>query len=79
MPEEALADFQKVVQLNPNLALGWSPDPLATFSEWHRVLGEGGLLVFSTWGPDTLREVREACERLFERRAFAPDDVQRAA
>jgi malonyl-CoA O-methyltransferase len=49
-----------------NLALGWSPDPLATFSEWHRVLGEGGLLVFSTWGPDTLREVREACERLDE-------------
>ncbi len=43
-----------------NLALAWSPQPAATLAEWHRVLAVGGLLMFATYGPDTLRELRAA-------------------
>jgi malonyl-CoA O-methyltransferase len=41
-----------------NLALAWSADLDATIREWHRVLSVGGLLMFSTYGPDTLKELR---------------------
>lgn len=34
-------------------------DPEAAFTEMHRVLRPGGVLMFSTFGPDTLRELRE--------------------
>lgn len=34
-------------------------DPEAAFNEMHRVLRPGGVLMFSTFGPDTLRELRE--------------------
>jgi len=43
-----------------NLALAWSADLGATIREWHRVLSVGGLLMFSTYGPDTLKELRAA-------------------
>lgn len=43
-----------------NLALAWSGDPPAALREWHRVLRVGGLLMFSTYGPDTLAELRDA-------------------
>ena len=43
-----------------NLALGWSRDPLMAFREFHRVLDVGGLVMFSTYGPDTLKELRQA-------------------
>lgn len=43
-----------------NLALAWSGDLGATIREWHRVLETGGLLMFSTYGPDTLKELRAA-------------------
>lgn len=43
-----------------NLALQWCDDLPATFSEFQRVLAPGGLLMFSTFGPDTLRELRQA-------------------
>ena len=43
-----------------NLALQWCDDLQATFSEFQRVLAPGGLLMFSTFGPDTLRELRLA-------------------
>jgi malonyl-CoA O-methyltransferase len=43
-----------------NLALAWSGDLAATFREWHRALEVGGLLMFSTYGPDTLKELRAA-------------------
>jgi malonyl-CoA O-methyltransferase len=42
-----------------NLALHWC-DPQAFFAEAARMLSTGGLLLFSTLGPDTLRELREA-------------------
>lgn len=43
-----------------NLALHWLDDPAPALREAHRVLELGGLLMFSTLGPDTLRELREA-------------------
>lgn len=43
-----------------NLALQWCNDVRATFAEVRRVLRTGGLFMFSTFGPDTLKELREA-------------------
>jgi malonyl-CoA O-methyltransferase len=42
-----------------NLALQWC-EPARAFAEAARVLANDGLLLFSTFGPDTLRELREA-------------------
>lgn len=46
-----------------NLALHWHPQPDRVFSEWRRVLKVDGLLMFSCFGPDTLKELREAFGR----------------
>jgi len=43
-----------------NLALQWCNDLPATFGGLHRILRNDGLLIFSTFGPDTLRELRIA-------------------
>jgi len=43
-----------------NLALQWVNDPRRAFAEMHRVLVPGGLLMFSSFGPDTLKELRAA-------------------
>jgi len=43
-----------------NLVLQWCADPIAVLREWHRVLRDEGLLMFSTFGVDTLRELRIA-------------------
>jgi malonyl-CoA O-methyltransferase len=43
-----------------NLALHWSPAPHRVLPEWHRVLRVGGVVAFSAFGPDTLREVAAA-------------------
>jgi malonyl-CoA O-methyltransferase len=43
-----------------NLALQWCNDLPATFAGLHRVLRTDGLLIFSTFGPDTLKEIRAA-------------------
>lgn len=43
-----------------NLTLQWCPDLPAVFAECRRVLRPTGLLMFSTLGPDTLRELRAA-------------------
>ena len=43
-----------------NLALQWVNDLPATLKEMHRVLQPGGLVMFSTFGPDTLKELRAA-------------------
>src|SRR5208337_2785741 len=42
-----------------NLMLQWC-DPDAVFAEFRRVLAPQGLLCFSAFGPDTLRELRTA-------------------
>ena len=43
-----------------NLALQWVNDPAHVFAEFHRVLAPAGLVMFSTFGPDTLKELRTA-------------------
>jgi malonyl-CoA O-methyltransferase len=43
-----------------NMALHWLSDPLPAFKEFARVLAPEGLLMFSTLGPDTLKELRAA-------------------
>ncbi|MDO8414402.1 MAG: malonyl-ACP O-methyltransferase BioC, partial [Gallionellaceae bacterium] len=43
-----------------NLTVQWCNDLPATFIELHRVLKVEGLLMFSTFGPDTLKELRTA-------------------
>src|SRR4051794_7797898 len=43
-----------------NMALHWADDPLGVLKELGRVLSDGGLLMFSTLGPDTLKELRAA-------------------
>ncbi|MDD3353549.1 malonyl-ACP O-methyltransferase BioC [Zoogloea sp.] len=43
-----------------NLMLQWMHDPLPALKEIHRVLEVGGMLMFSTLGPDTLKELRAA-------------------
>ena len=66
-PEPLCADFARlplaagaVELLWSNMALHWAADPLAALREFHRVLAVGGLLMFSTLGPDTLAELRAA-------------------
>ena len=43
-----------------NLLLHWLDDPLPALAEAHRVLDVGGLLMFSTLGPDSLKELRSS-------------------
>ncbi|MDJ0739387.1 MAG: malonyl-ACP O-methyltransferase BioC [Gammaproteobacteria bacterium] len=43
-----------------NAALQWSADPAQAFAGIARVLRPGGLVLFSSFGPDTLRELRAA-------------------
>ena len=43
-----------------NLAVQWCNDLPGAFAEMHRVLKTDGLLMFSTFGPDTLKELRQA-------------------
>lgn len=43
-----------------NLALHWHPQPDIVFAEWRRILRQDGLLMFSCFGPDTFKELRQA-------------------
>ncbi len=47
-----------------NLALQWVNDLSRALAEFRRVMKVGGLLTFTTFGPDTLREVRRAFARV---------------
>ena len=51
---------QSVEMVWSNLALQWCNELPQTFRELHRVLRPEGLLMFSTFGPDTLKELRVA-------------------
>jgi len=46
--------------VHSNLCLHWCEDPGLALAEFRRVLASGGLLLFSTFGPDTLKELRDA-------------------
>jgi malonyl-CoA O-methyltransferase len=50
-----------------NLMLHWHPEPHTLFPEWKRVLRVDGLLLFSCFGPDTLKELRAACRTVLPR------------
>lgn len=50
-----------------SLCLQWVPDLPVALAEFRRVLREDGLLLFSTFGPDTLVELREAYLQAGER------------
>jgi malonyl-CoA O-methyltransferase len=51
---------QSVDMVWSNLAVQWCNDLPATFVEMNRVIKTDGLLMFSTFGPDTLQELRIA-------------------
>ena len=50
----------RVDMLWSNLAFQWAADLTVVFAECQRVLRPGGLLMFTTLGPDTLKELRTA-------------------
>jgi malonyl-CoA O-methyltransferase len=54
-----------------NLALEWAERPEQALREWLRVLARGGLLMFTTLGPDTLSELRAAHPDVAGVHAFA--------
>ncbi len=43
-----------------SLALQWADNTEACLREWQRVLVPGGLVMFATFGPDTLKELRQS-------------------
>lgn len=47
-----------------NLLLAYCPNPIPVLAEIRRVLREPGVVLFSTFGPDTLVELREAWAEL---------------
>lgn len=49
-----------VRQIYSNLALQWCQDLPVVFADCKRILESGGRLVFATFGPDTLRELKAA-------------------
>jgi malonyl-CoA O-methyltransferase len=61
-----LAD-RSVDVLHSNLCFQWIDDLPALFGECVRVLKPGGLLAFSSFGPDTLKELRAAWAAVDER------------
>ena len=55
---------ESVDLLFSSLALQWSNDLPATFTEFRRVGRAGGVLMFATFGVNTLRELRESWSRV---------------
>jgi malonyl-CoA O-methyltransferase len=50
-----------------SLAFQWVVDLESTFRELHRVQRPGGAILFATFGPDTLKELREAFSMIDDR------------
>ncbi|WP_044041039.1 methyltransferase domain-containing protein [Caballeronia insecticola] len=78
-PQLAQADFAALPfasgafeLLWSNLALHWHARPDLVFPEWQRVLKVNGLLMFSTFGPDTLRELAAAYREAERTLGLAP-------
>jgi malonyl-CoA O-methyltransferase len=42
-----------------NMALHWQDDAPSAFARWHALLADEGVLMFTTFGPDTLRELAQ--------------------
>ncbi len=51
---------QSLDMLWSNLALHWHGHSETVFAEWRRVLRVNGLLMFSCFGPDTFKQIRQA-------------------
>lgn len=51
------ASFELVIS---GLTLQWCQDLPKVFAEFKRILAPGGLLIFSSFGPDTLKELRQS-------------------
>jgi len=47
-----------------SLAIQWVNDLQNTFAEFMRVLRPGGLVMFTTFGPDTLKELRQSWQQV---------------
>lgn len=63
--------------LYSNLMLQWCDDLPAMLNGFRRILKPGGLVLFSTFGPDTLSELREAWRKVDEQPRVSPfADVQ---
>lgn len=54
-----------------NMMLHWAADPVEVMQRWHEALEVDGFVMFSCFGPDTLREVRT----VFQRCAYGPAGV----
>lgn len=50
---------QPVDMLWANMALHMAVDPQALIARWHQLLATDGFVMFSCFGPDTLRELRQ--------------------
>ncbi len=67
LPPYVCADIERLPFRNSSidliwssLALQWANEPEAAFRELHRAIAPNGLLIFATFGPDTLKELRQA-------------------
>jgi len=54
-----LAD-NSIDMITSSLMMQWCSDLKTLFSECHRVLKDDGLILFSTFGPDTLKELKKS-------------------
>lgn len=55
-----------------NSAIQWCTDLEATLRDFLRILKPGGLLMFSTFGPDTLKELRQAWSEVDDKPHVSP-------